>query len=86
MRVYQALQRLPNMVSALSSYGGCHAPVVRGVVATPLSELQADCDKLVELVETTVDLELVGQHQFLIKPSFDQGLQGEWGCRCVVCV
>ena len=75
VRVYQALQRLPSLVTALSSHGGTHAPLLMEVLATPLAELQADFDKLLQLVETTVDLDLVEHHEFVIKPSFDEGLQ-----------
>ena len=77
VRLYQALQRLPNIVAALTAYDGCHTSLVRDALATPLSELLADCEKLVQMVETTVDLELVGHHEFVIKPSFDERLQGE---------
>ena len=73
--MYRALQRLPVLLSALSSHDGSHAPLLNEVLTTPLSELQADCEKLVELVETTVDLDLVDHHEFVIKPSFDEGLQ-----------
>ena len=51
---------------------------MREVLATPLAELQTDTGKLVELVEATVDLDLVSHHEFVIKPSFDEGLRGNW--------
>ena len=73
--MYQALQRLPALLAALSSHGGSHALLLMEVLATPLAELQADFDKLLQLVETTVDLDLVEHHEFVIKPSFDEGLQ-----------
>jgi DNA mismatch repair protein MSH2 len=75
VRVYQALQRLPALLTALSSHGGSHAPLLMEVLATPLAELRADFEKLLQLVETTVDLDLVEHHEFVIKPSFDEGLQ-----------
>ena len=79
VRVYQALQRLPAILTALSGYEGSHAPLLAEVLTTPLTELQTDFDKFLQLVETTVDLDLVEHHEFVIKPSFDEGLQRELG-------
>ena len=42
-----------------------------------LQELAGDFLKVVELVETTVDLEKADAHEFVIKSSFDEGLQRE---------
>ena len=64
------------MLTSLSSHNGCHSALVKEVLATPLSELLTDFSKFVELVETTIDLELTEHHEFLIKPSFDEKLQG----------
>ena len=49
------------------------------VCPTPhsLQELAGDFLKLVELVETTVDLDKAEAHEFVIKSSFDEGLQRE---------
>ena len=76
MKVYQALQRLPNMVSVLKSHESSHDTIVKEVLMSPLSELQAETQKLVELVKTTIDLDLVRHHEFVIRSSFDPGLQG----------
>jgi DNA mismatch repair protein MSH2 len=75
VKVYQALQRLPNMVSVLKSHESSHDTIVKEVLMSPLAELQAETQKLVELVTTTIDLDLVRHHEFVIRSSFDPGLQ-----------
>lgn len=75
--MYQALQRLPTLVSALSAHNGCHTPLLSETLTTPLLELQADFEKFLQLVETTVDLDLVDHHEFVIKSSFDKDLSRE---------
>ena len=37
-------------------------------------ELVKDFVKFIELVETTIDLDMVAHHEFVIKPSFDESL------------
>lgn len=39
--------------------------------------MQEDFTKYVEMVEATIDLEQVEHHEFVIKPSFDEGLMRE---------
>lgn len=35
-----------------------------------------DFKKYQEMIESTIDLEQVDQHEFMIKANFDEGLQG----------
>lgn len=75
VRVYQAVKRLPELVSGLDNCHDDHRPLVNELFMIPLLELVDDFSKFLELVETTIDLEQVENHEFLIKPSFDEGLQ-----------
>lgn len=39
-------------------------------------EYTSNLQKLQELVETTIDLDAIDNHEYLIKADFDQGLKG----------
>ena len=45
-----------------------------GVLVYSCQGLQEDFVKYQDLVETTIDLNLVHQHEYLIRPSFDEKL------------
>ncbi|KAM7432634.1 MutS-like protein [Porites harrisoni] len=75
VRVYQALHRLPSFIEILAGYEGNHQGLIQDCFSTPLKDLVEDFQKFTELVETTVDLEQVENHEYLIKASFDEGLQ-----------
>ncbi|CAH3191846.1 unnamed protein product, partial [Porites evermanni] len=75
VRVYQALHRFPSFIEILAGYEGNHQGLIRDCFSTPLKDLVEDFQKFTELVETTVDLEQVENHEYLIKASFDEGLQ-----------
>ena len=76
VRVYQVAIRLPGFVSALEN-------VMDEQYQTPLdveytSKIRQNSDslaKLEEMVETTVDLDALENHEFIIKPEFDDGLR-----------
>jgi DNA mismatch repair protein MSH2 len=76
VRVYQVAIRLPGFVSSLEN-------VMDEQYQTPLeaeytSNLRSHSDSLVkleEMVETTVDLDALENHEFIIKPEFDESLR-----------
>ncbi|KAF9889167.1 MutS-like protein [Aspergillus nanangensis] len=76
VRVYQVAIRLPGFVSSFEN-------VMDEQYQTPLeteytAKLRSHSDSLArleEMVETTVDLDALQNHEFIIKPEFDEGLR-----------
>lgn len=76
VRAYQVVIRLPGFIDALET-------VVDEQYQAPLEEaytskfknLSGLLGKLAEMVETTVDLEALDRHEFIIKPEYDEALQ-----------
>ncbi|XP_013387202.1 DNA mismatch repair protein Msh2 [Lingula anatina] len=73
-RVYQALEKMPYLLEALEKHQGKHTPLLMELFTNPMKELLMDFSKFQEMVETTIDLDQVENHEFLIKPDFDEGL------------
>jgi DNA mismatch repair protein MSH2 len=76
IRIYQLIIRVPDFISLLNSISDdkfCDA--IASTYTLPLTEYLSELEKMQELVETTVDLEALDNHEFVIKPDFDDRLK-----------
>ncbi|KAG9071467.1 MutS-like protein [Linnemannia hyalina] len=78
VRAYQVVIRLPAIVSSLAA---CetgspeHKEIMDAEFTSLFDEYTSNLQKLQELVETTIDLDAIDSHEYLIKADFDQGLK-----------
>ncbi|KAF7505982.1 MutS-like protein [Endocarpon pusillum] len=76
VRAYQVVIRLPGIIGTLEGvideqYQG----PLEAEYTTKLRGLSESLSKLAEMVETTVDLDALDRHEFIIKPEFDDSLR-----------
>lgn len=76
VRCYQFAVRLPTLIDSLQSISTEQAgfDLLQKVFLLPLREHDTILQKLRDLVETTVDLEALNRHEFLIRHDFDNNL------------
>ena len=76
VRTYQVVIRLPGFISALESVmDEQYQTALEEAYTSQFSQHSASLARLAEMVETTVDLEALDNHEFIIKPEFDEHLR-----------
>ncbi|ODQ79960.1 hypothetical protein BABINDRAFT_161623 [Babjeviella inositovora NRRL Y-12698] len=85
VRIYQLIIKLPDFLATLEYGVGdvdanneteteAKKDLVQRFWMAPLTECNLHLVKLQELIETTIDLEALDNHEFIIKPEFDDEL------------
>ncbi|KAG6879842.1 hypothetical protein C0992_010800 [Termitomyces sp. T32_za158] len=78
VRVYQVVIKLPGLIEALEGIQTekeRHTVLVEEVYLKPLKEHSGSLEKYGEMVEQTLDLEELDNHNYVIKPDYDPKLQ-----------
>lgn len=76
VRAYQAVIRLPGFLGTLEGVmDETYRDPLDEAYTIKLRELSDSLGKLQEMVETTVDLDALDNHEFIIKPEFDDSLK-----------
>ncbi|CAG8560849.1 2783_t:CDS:10 [Ambispora gerdemannii] len=78
VRVYQVIIKLPALISVLEnncSINDEHKELLELIYIVKFKEFMEQLDKMKNMVETTIDLEAVENHHYIIKPEFDSELQ-----------
>jgi DNA mismatch repair protein MSH2 len=76
VRAYQVVIRLPGFLGTLEGVmDEKYREPLDEAYTIKLQEYASSLEKLAEMVETTVDLEALDNHEYIIKPEFDDGLR-----------
>lgn len=78
VRVYQVVLRLPSFIHTLQDDEGGDEEARALIRAMYLNSLEQSYERLAKLqamVETTIDLDALEHHEYIIKPAFDEDLQ-----------
>lgn len=76
VRAYQVVITIPDFIATLEGVmDEKYSDVLEQKYTNKLRGISSNLDKLQELVETTVDLDAIDNHEFIIKPEFNEDLQ-----------
>ena len=74
-RLYQFVLQIPAMRQALEDCSSQHSELVRERLVEPLSGLEQDFKPYEQLIEQSLDLEGIDQHEYRINPKYNAELQ-----------
>ncbi|OBT50074.1 hypothetical protein VE04_09706 [Pseudogymnoascus sp. 24MN13] len=76
VRAYQVVIRLPGFIGTLEGVmDDKYKDILDDAYTVKIREYSESLSKLQEMVETTVDLDAMDRHEFIIKPEFDDSLR-----------
>jgi len=76
VRAYQVVIRLPGFLGTLEGVmDETYKDPLEEQYTRQIRDMSNSLGKLAEMVETTVDLDALDNHEFIIKPEFDDGLR-----------
>ncbi|KAK5942397.1 MSH2 protein [Knufia obscura] len=76
VRAYQVVIRLPGFIEAFESVmDDSYKDALDEAYTNTFKDFSGKLGKLAEMVETTVDLDALDHHEFIIKPEFDDNLR-----------
>lgn len=87
VRIYQVVIRLPALLQCLEAKAPADpqvAALFEETYTSKVREYTGHLRKLEELVVTTIDLEALENHEYIIKAEFNEELQGERAFSAVV--
>ncbi|KAK2146372.1 hypothetical protein LSH36_613g01007 [Paralvinella palmiformis] len=74
-KVYQAIQNMPLLLDSLEKHDGSHSQLLMEVFTNPMKELLMDFSKYQEMIEATLDMDQIENHEYMIKADFDDTLR-----------
>nr|CAB3264028.1 DNA mismatch repair protein Msh2 [Phallusia mammillata] len=77
-RVYQGLKVLPFVCECIEEHSlslDQNGNLLKEVFMTPIHELLIDFRKYTDMIDTTLDFDMIEKHEFMVKPDFDPELQ-----------
>lgn len=72
--MYQAVGVLPQILAALQTVESEHTTLINEVLAEPVSVAIEEFEKFQGLIESTINLEAVENHTFMVKDAYDPEL------------